>query len=219
MYFNKNRRIQITVKGSVLFSSLLCPITEHKKYNQTLHQRAVFPTLNTKTSGTLNCLILSFRFKSISFNKKRALPFFLAIELLTQRKCVASLSSRNIQAWKIRKGILVGCKVTLRREGLENFLDRLSFTFPRIEKFTPPIGFMSKLYKKDDKKATSTVILTLGELVLFYPIELSLGRHPDVKQVVLNFIFSTFSIEERYFLLRYSKIPIFNLKCACSSIG
>ena len=106
--------------------------------------------------------------------------------------------------------MLVGCKATLRRESLYNFLNRLSFTFPRIEKFAPPIGFMSKLYKKD-KKGSASFILTLGELVLFHPIELSLGRHPDVKQLVLNFIFSTFSIEERYFLLRYAKIPVFNL--------
>jgi len=90
MVFNKNI--------NRLFSSLICPIAENKKYNQTLHKIAIFPTLNIKSTGELNCIVLSFRFRSISFNKKRALPFFLVIELLTQQKCVASLSSRNIQA-------------------------------------------------------------------------------------------------------------------------
>ena len=86
------------INGVRFYSSLICPRAENKKYNQTLHQRIIFPTLNPKNNGSLNCLVLSFRFRSIAFNKKRALPFFLAIELLTQQKCVASLSSRNIQA-------------------------------------------------------------------------------------------------------------------------
>ena len=74
------------------------PVSEHKKYNQTLHQRTAFPLANKHSAGTLSSIVLSFRFRSIEFSKKRALPFFLAIELLTHRKCVASLSSRNVQA-------------------------------------------------------------------------------------------------------------------------
>ncbi len=73
-------------------------ISEHKKYNQNLHQRTIFPYVNTHRSGSLSRIILSFRFRSIEFSKKRALPFFLARELLTHRKCIASLSQRNVQA-------------------------------------------------------------------------------------------------------------------------
>ena len=98
MYFNKINNKLIKSYRSFSSLSLICPIAENKKYNQTLHQTTIFPTVNIKNNGSMNCLVLSFRFRSISFNKKRALPFFLAIELLTQRKCVASLSSRNIQA-------------------------------------------------------------------------------------------------------------------------
>ena len=75
-------------------------VTEHKKYNQLLHQITLFPQANTRTlsSASISTIVVSFRFRSISFSKKRALPFFLAIELLTHRKCIASLSSRNVQA-------------------------------------------------------------------------------------------------------------------------
>jgi hypothetical protein len=56
----------------------------------------------------------------------------------------------------------------------------------------------------------SNFILTLGELILFYPIELGLGLHPDVRQVVINFNFTSVSIEERYFFLRQANIPVFH---------
>lgn len=80
-------------------SNLYCsPVAEQKKYNQSLHQRTQFHSVNTYGNKSLSHVILAFRFRSIEFSKKRALPFFLAIELLTHRKCVASLSSRNVQA-------------------------------------------------------------------------------------------------------------------------
>ena len=74
------------------------PLTEHKKYNLSLHQRTIFPFVNSRTRGHLSHVVLSFRFRTIQFNKKRSLAFFMARELLTNRKCVASLSGRNVQA-------------------------------------------------------------------------------------------------------------------------
>lgn len=80
-------------------------------------------------------------------------------------------------------------------------------------------GFINK-YRNSNKaasifsssyKAHSSFVLTLGELILFYPIELGLGLHPDVRQVIVNFRFSSSSIEERYFFLRQAKIPVSHL--------
>lgn len=193
----------------------LSPITEHKKYSQTLHQVTFFPKVNVHTFSEMASIVVSFRFRSIAFSKKRSLAFFLAIELLTHRKCIASLSSRNIQAWKIRKGRLVGCKVTLRKEGCDDFLNTLAFTFPRMEKRTPAQGLISKFLSKSPAqvklftpKTNSNFNFTLGELILFYPIELGLGLHPDVRQVQVNFTFTSSSVEERYFFLRQAKRPV-----------
>jgi len=57
----------------------------------------------------------------------------------------------------------------------------------------------------------STFSLKLSELILFYPIELGLGLHPDVRDVIVNFIFSSVSVEERYFFLRQAKVPVRHL--------
>ena len=210
-------------KSSTLLPYDISPFTEHKKYNQTLHQLTLFPKVNVHTFPIMANIVVSFRFRPIGFSKKRSLAFFLAIELLTHRKCVASLSSRNIQAWKIRKGMLVGCKVTLRKEGCDDFINTLAFTFPRIEKVSPAIEMISgfrnnyrnqskvQLSKQFHPKTNSSFTLTLGELILFYPIELGLGLHPDVRQVIINFMFNSTSIEERYFFFRQGKIPVLHL--------
>lgn len=121
----------------------------------------------------------------------------------------------------------MGCKVTLRREGLDDFMDLLSLTTPRREKLQAPRDIIDKFFKKsyfkkivgslgslgDNKslkefKTYSSFAFTLGELVLFYPIELGLGLHADVQRVQVNFRFSTPSIEERFFLRRYNKVPV-----------
>jgi len=116
--------------------------------------------------------------------------------------------------------MLVGCKVTLRKEGCDDFINTLSFTFPRIEKRVPATGIISNFVTKyfagmnaphstrSVVKAHSNFSMTLGELILFYPIELGLGLHPDVRQVLINFKFSSTSIEERYFFLRQAKVPV-----------
>jgi len=78
--------------------SYLDYIKEHSFYNKKLHQRNRFPVVNKHKRGVLSCIVLSFNFRSVAFNKKKALPFFLAIELLSSQKSVASLSGRDVHA-------------------------------------------------------------------------------------------------------------------------
>ncbi len=199
---------------------------EHSRYTTALHQASIFPSSNIHQQATVNSAVISFRFRSVEFSKKRVLPFFIALELLTHQKCVASLSKRNVLSWKIRKGRLVGCKVTLRNSALFDFFDTLSLTLPRREKFQP--ANRSKEFKKlygafSNQETTKFAIaptaklnpsknssfgLTLSELVLFYPIEVGLGLHPDVQRVQVRFNFSSRSLEERFFLLRSAQLPV-----------
>lgn len=79
-------------------TALLCPTIEHLKYNQSLHQITIFPISTINKITKIKYIVLSFRFKTVIFNKKKTLPFFLALELLTHQKCVASLANKNIQS-------------------------------------------------------------------------------------------------------------------------
>jgi large subunit ribosomal protein L5 len=58
------------------------------------------------------------------------------LALITGRKAVISKSRHNIANFKLREGLPIGCRVTLRRDAMYEFLDRLIATaLPRIRDF------------------------------------------------------------------------------------
>ena len=62
-----------------------------------------------------------------------------ATEELTQitgQKAVATISKKDVASFKLRKGMPIGAKVTLRGERMFEFLDRLvTFALPRVRDF------------------------------------------------------------------------------------
>lgn len=70
-----------------------------------------------------------------------------AVGNLTQiagQKPVVTLSRKSIAGFKIREGWPIGCKVTLRRERMYEFLDRLiNIAIPRIRDFR---GFSARAF-------------------------------------------------------------------------
>ncbi len=69
---------------------------EESFYNQNLHAISLFPYTNLHARANITRLVLNFSFRDIDFSKKKALPFFLAVELLTKQKCIATLSTTNL---------------------------------------------------------------------------------------------------------------------------
>jgi len=58
------------------------------------------------------------------------------LALITGRKAVISKSRHNIANFKLREGLPIGCRVTLRRDAMYEFFDRLIATaLPRIRDF------------------------------------------------------------------------------------
>lgn len=58
------------------------------------------------------------------------------LEKICGQKPIITLSKKSIAGFKIRDGMPIGCKVTLRRERMYEFLDRLiTIAIPRIRDF------------------------------------------------------------------------------------
>ena len=58
------------------------------------------------------------------------------LQKIAGQKPVITMSKKSIAGFKIRDGMPIGCKVTLRREKMYEFLDRLiSIAIPRIRDF------------------------------------------------------------------------------------
>jgi large subunit ribosomal protein L5 len=58
------------------------------------------------------------------------------LSMITGQKAVVTKAKKSIAAFKLRKGVAIGCKVTLRGDRMFEFLDRLiSVALPRIRDF------------------------------------------------------------------------------------
>jgi ribosomal protein L5 len=69
---------------------------EDQEYQRDLLGITIFPSTNIMNKPKFFKGTLNFSLKEVGFNKKKALVFFLAIELLTNQKCIATLSSKNV---------------------------------------------------------------------------------------------------------------------------
>src|SRR5699024_7568267 len=113
------------------------------------------PRLKTKYSDEiLNSLKEKFQYKSIMqaprlekivisqgigaavADKKLIDNALSELELISGQKAVATKSKKDISNFKLRKGMPIGAKVTLRGNRMYEFLDRLiSVSLPRIRDF------------------------------------------------------------------------------------
>jgi len=58
------------------------------------------------------------------------------LSLITNQKPIITKARKSIAGFKIRQGFDIGCKVTLRKSNMYNFLDKLLFVvLPRIRDF------------------------------------------------------------------------------------
>ena len=86
------------------------------------------------------------------------------LTLIAGQKAIATHSKKDISNFKLRKGVAVGVRVTLRRDMMYEFLERLiSAALPRIRDFQ---GFSTKL----DKRGNYT--FGIQEQIIFPEIEI-----------------------------------------------
>ncbi|MBO7426406.1 MAG: 50S ribosomal protein L5 [Clostridia bacterium] len=56
--------------------------------------------------------------------------------IIAGQKPISTVSRKSVAAFKLREGMKIGCKVTLRGENMYNFLDKLiSISLPRVRDF------------------------------------------------------------------------------------
>jgi large subunit ribosomal protein L5 len=71
-----------------------------------------------------------------SQDKKKVQTAAEEMALIAGQKPVITLAKKSIAQFKLREGMPIGCKVTLRRERMYEFLDRLvTVAMPRIRDF------------------------------------------------------------------------------------
>ena len=121
---------------------------------------------------------------------------------ITGQKAVATVSKKDISNFKLRKKMPIGVMVTLRREQMYEFLERLvRIALPRIRDFK---GIESKL----DGRGNYT--LGIQEQIIFP--EINIDNVTKILGMNITFVTSAKTDEEGYALLREFGLPFKNAK-------
>jgi large subunit ribosomal protein L5 len=121
---------------------------------------------------------------------------------ITGQKAVATVSKKDISNFKLRKKMPIGVMVTLRREQMYEFLERLvRIALPRIRDFK---GIESKF----DGRGNYT--LGIQEQIIFP--EINIDSITKILGMNITFVTSAKTDEEGYALLKEFGLPFKNIK-------
>ena len=119
------------------------------------------------------------------------------LTLITGQKALLTYSRKDISNFKLRKGMPIGVKVTLRGARMYEFLERLiAVSLPRIRDFK---GINQKL----DGRGNYT--LGVKEQIIFP--EIDIDKITKVLGMEITFVTTTEKDEEAYALLREFGLP------------
>jgi large subunit ribosomal protein L5 len=124
------------------------------------------------------------------------------LTMIAGQKAVQTISTKDISNFKLRQGMPIGVKVTLRRERMYEFLERLiNVALPRIRDFN---GISSKL----DGRGNYTLGIT--EQIIFP--EIDIDKINKISGMDITFVTSAQSDEEAFALLKEFGLPFKNVK-------
>lgn len=121
---------------------------------------------------------------------------------ITGQKAVATMSRKDISNFKLRKKMPIGVRVTLRREKMYEFLERLiRVSLPRIRDFK---GIESKF------DGMGNYTLGIEEQIIFP--EINIDSIQKMLGMNITFVTSAKTDEEGYALLKEFGLPFKNIK-------
>lgn len=117
------------------------------------------------------------------------------------QKAVPTLAKKSVSNFKLREGMPIGCRVTLRGNQMYEFLDRLvSVSLPRVRDFR---GINDKSF---DGRGNYTMGIT--EQIIFP--EIDIDKVNKITGMDITFVTSAKTDEESYALLKELGLPFKN---------
>lgn len=109
-----------------------------KLYDETIVKAMTekFGYENVMEVPKISKIVLNMGVGEATQDKKKVEQAAAEMELIAGQKPVVTKAKKSIAQFKLREGMPIGCKVTLRRERMFEFLDRLvTIAMPRIRDF------------------------------------------------------------------------------------
>ncbi len=125
------------------------------------------------------------------------------LNTITGQKAVPTMSKKDISNFKLRKGMPIGARVTLRGEKMYEFLDRLvSVALPRVRDFK---GISDKAF---DGRGNYTLGVT--EQIIFP--EIDIDKVNKITGLDITFVTTATTNEEAFELLKELGMPFKGVK-------
>lgn len=178
--------------------------TLKKKYNEEIVPELVkrFGYTSVMQTPRLQKIILNQGVGQAIADKKLIDVAQEELSLIAGQQAVQTVSRKDISNFKLRRGMPIGVKVTLRRDRMYEFLERLiNVALPRIRDFK---GVSSKL----DGRGSYTMGIT--EQIIFP--EIDIDKISKIMGLEITFVTSASTDEEAFALLREFGIPFKNEK-------
>ena len=192
----KAQGAQVLVKGYV-------PVLQ-KKYKEEIVPKLTkeFGYTTPMQAPKLIKIIVNQGIGSATGDKKLVEVAQNELSSISGQKAIQTVSKKDVSNFKLRKGMPIGVKVTLRSAKMYEFLDRLiSIALPRIRDF-------KGIAEKFDGHGNYT--LGIREQIIFP--EIDIDKITKIFGMEMTFVTSTEKDEEAFALLREFGLPFRNIK-------
>jgi large subunit ribosomal protein L5 len=171
-----------------------------KKYNEEIipKMQEKFGIKNKMAVPHLNKIVVNMGVGNAIGDMKLLDSAVVDMTTITGQKPVITKAKKAISNFKLRIGLPIGCKVTLRRTRMYEFMDRLvNVTLPRIRDFN------GVSFKSFDKGGNYSIGLT--EQAIFP--EIDPGRISNVQGMDITFVFNKGPRDQTFELLSLLGMP------------
>lgn len=136
------------------------------------------------------------------FSDKKMIDYAVEeISAIAGQKAITCLSKHDESGFKLRKGVPIGIKVTLRRDKMFEFLDRLiTIALPRLGDFN---GLSKKGFDGNGNYS-----MGISEQIIFP--EISIEKVKTISGMDITFVTSVKNDKEAFSLLKHLGLPFKN---------
>lgn len=147
-------------------------------------------------------VVINTAFSVANSNKKNIDEIMHDLSLITSQKPITTKAKKSIASFKLRKDYIIGCKVTLRKTNMYNFLNKLiSLVLPRMRDFK---GLSNKSF---DGKGNYSI--GIKEYTIFP--EIDYDKTTTNRGLDISIVTSAKNDQECKLLLKAFKFPIITI--------
>jgi large subunit ribosomal protein L5 len=196
------RRVEIVGVDNPVAAAAETPRMQ-KRYREEIRAklRAEFSYANEMQIPKLEKIVLNMGVGEATGDQKKLDSAVAELAAIAGQRPVKTVAKKAIAGFKIRKGLPIGCKVTLRKARMYEFLDRLvTIAMPRVRDFR---GITGKGFD-----GRGNFAMGLKEQIIFP--EINYDRVDDVRGMDIQFVTTAKTDAEAKALLKAFDIPFAN---------